>query len=103
MDAWDSIINSFVEELFVESVLHFRNVCAIYPDFLKYFEGTILDLVKAQIVVHGPIRFNTLAILQLIELNLHMLDLRIDEETLNIFFVEIGTLLSKCSKTNTMI
>lgn len=50
MDAWNGIINSSTKELYAESVIHFKRVCARYPDFLKYVESTILDQVKEKIV-----------------------------------------------------
>ena len=39
-----------MKELYAEFVLHFRNVCAIYSNLVKYVEGTILDQVKEKIL-----------------------------------------------------
>lgn len=49
MDAWNSIINSSTEKLYAKFILHFMSVYTIYPDFLKYVVGTILDQVKEKI------------------------------------------------------
>lgn len=50
MDAWNVIINSSTKQLYVNDVIHFRNVCEKYPDSLKYFKSTILDQVKENII-----------------------------------------------------
>ena len=50
MSAWTDILNFATEELYTENVVHFRNLCVEYPDFLKYVESTILDQVKEKVV-----------------------------------------------------
>lgn len=73
MNAWNGIISSSTKELYAEFVLHFKSVCAIYPDLLKYVKGATLGLVKEKIIyaLTDQVRhFVT-------ELNLHMLDWRI--------------------------
>lgn len=35
MNAWNVIINSFIEELYVGSDIQFKKVCVAYMDFLK--------------------------------------------------------------------
>lgn len=43
MDTWNVMIFFYMEELYVEYVIHFRRVCDTYMDFLKYVKSTILD------------------------------------------------------------
>lgn len=44
------LYNSSTKELYANSFLNFKSVCAIYLDLLKYVEGIILDQVKEKIV-----------------------------------------------------
>lgn len=50
MDVSNSVINSFVKELYAELVIQFMRVCVKYLYFLKYVEIAILDQVKQNIV-----------------------------------------------------
>lgn len=50
IDVWNVIINSSMEELYVDVVILFRKVCEKYSDLLKYVESTILDQVKEKII-----------------------------------------------------
>lgn len=43
MDVSNSVINSFVKELYAELVIQFMRVCVKYLYFLKYVEIAILD------------------------------------------------------------
>lgn len=69
MNVCDVIISYSMEDLYVEYVIHFRRLCEKYPDFLKYFENTILD-----------------------KLNLLMRHLRIGLEIVNVIYVKVETL-----------
>lgn len=46
MDAWNVIINSSAEELYVDVVILFKKMREKYPDLVKYVECTILGQVK---------------------------------------------------------
>ncbi|MCH80534.1 protein FAR1-RELATED SEQUENCE 6-like [Trifolium medium] len=50
MGAWENIPDSETEESYADSVLMFRQVCAVFPIFVEYVEGNILRPVKEKVV-----------------------------------------------------
>lgn len=63
-----------MEELYAESIIHFRRMCEKYMDLLKYVESKIPYQVMRNFFLLGPTRLHSLKIQRLTKLNLFVLD-----------------------------